>query len=303
MPHLFGQLKGLVVGEADTFFPTRERSPTQIDYAGPNALVYLQHKLIGYLFDIYQGPTAAVEARLRVDSPEPGVAQPDPQDAGLFTGRSQIPACAARARVWNPVWGQFQFASIVRSVGIENLEYTTGSGATEIVQPASNQQVVGWGVQCTARLHPFDGMPVIAYDLVGFGGSYGRGITSYFPDFGDSSGLDAVFDDKDQLRALPLSSFFMSYTHLWTERLRSTVVYSQVDLKSFESPDLATSPYRRGRYFAANLICEFDITTAGNDPKQGIAFTGIEYLFGRHELLDGSYGDAHRVQLTAGAKY
>src|SRR5262249_24723817 len=149
----------------------------------------------------------------------------------------------------------------------------------------------------------FDGVPCVAADLIGFGGVYGRGITSYNPDLGLNSGLDAVFDDKDQLRALPMSTFFASYTHLWTERLRSAVVYSQVDLTSFVYPDLLISPYRRGRYFATNLIYEFDIWSEGDNPRKGTGFTGIEYLYGRHELLDGKYGDAHRVQFTAGARF
>jgi hypothetical protein len=300
VPHLFGQLKSLIVGKADTFFSDPRAYPNTIDLQGPNALVYLQHMLIGYLWE-YQWPGVALETGLSVEQPEPSVTPPDPKNASNFTSRSQIPDIAARARLWDPVWGHVQFASILRSIGTENLEYTTEIDKTKVVHPASNQQVIGWGVQATGMLHPFDGLPWIAYDLIGFGGSCGRGITSYYPDFGLNSGLDAVFDDKDQLRALPLTSFFTSYTHLWTPQLRSTVVYSQVDLKSFDSPDLSSSPYRRGRYFAANLIYEFDVTVS--DDKKGRGFTGIEYLYGRHELLDGKYGDAHRVQFTAGAKY
>jgi hypothetical protein len=301
VPHLFGQLKSLIVGKADTFFSDPRAYPNTIDLQGPNALVYMQHMLIGYLWE-YQWPGVALEAGLSVEQPEPSVTPPDPKNASNFTSRSQIPDIAARTRFWDPIWGHVQFASILRSIGTENLEYTTEIDKTKVVHPASNQQVIGWGVQCTGMLHPFDGLPVIAYDLIGFGGSCGRGIASYYPDFGPNSGLDAVFDDKDQLRALPLTSFFTSYTHLWTPQLRSTVVYSQVDLKSFDSPDLSGSPYRRGRYFAANLIYEFDVTVS-DDNKKGRGFTGIEYLYGRHELLDGKYGDAHRIQLTAGAKY
>jgi hypothetical protein len=152
-------------------------------------------------------------------------------------------------------------------------------------------------------VQPFGGWDFVGGDLFGFGGMCGRGISEYNLDLRPLNGLDAMFDDKDQLRALPLTSFFLSYTHLWTPKLRSTVVYSQVDLKSFDSPDLEDSPYRRGRYFAANLIYEWNVTSAGSSPEPGTAFTGIEYLFGRKELLDGSYGDAHRVQFTAGARY
>jgi hypothetical protein len=302
MPHLFGQLKDLVVGKADTFFSDPDAFPNTIDLRGPNALVYVQHLLIGYTF-AYQWGGTALETGLSIELPEPSVTPPDPENATEFTSRSQIPDLVARARIMGRKWGHVQLASIVRSIGIENQAYETGTGSDTVEHSASHQEVFGWGILGTGMVQPFGGWDFVGGDLFGFGGMCGRGISEYNLDLRPLNGLDAMFDDKDQLRALPLTSFFLSYTHLWTPKLRSTVVYSQVDLKSFDSPDLEDSPYRRGRYFAANLIYEWNVTSAGSSPEPGTAFTGIEYLFGRKELLDGSYGDAHRVQFTAGARY
>jgi len=304
VPHLYGQLKDLVIGKADTFFSDARAFPNTIDLAGPNALVYVQHVLIGYVFDVYQWTGSGLVAGLSLEQPEPRVTPFDPAHPNEFTTRSSIPDVCTQARIEGKSWGHVQVASIVRGLGIENKAYMTTSGTKEVKQPATHEEVYGWGVQCTGMLHPLLEWDLIAADWLGFGGVCGRGIASYNVDLQPlNANLDAVFDAKDDLRALPLTTFFLSYTHVWPLGLRSTVVYSQVDLKSIDSPDLKESPYRRGRYVAANLIYEWDVWTAGDKPQHGRLFAGIEYLYGRKELLDGKYGDAHRVQFTAGAKY
>src|SRR5205807_7226456 len=107
------------------------------------------------------------------------------------------------------------------------------------------------------------------------------------------------------LRALGMFGYWAAYTHYWVPQLSSTVVYSQVEADSFPSPafDVAKgqAPYRHGRYAAVNLI--YETVTPVVVKKAGTLFTGIEYLYGEKELLNGAAGVDHRLQATLGVKF
>src|SRR4030095_9008086 len=104
--------------------------------------------------------------------------------------------------------------------------------------------------------------------------AHGEGIAHYNVDL---QGLndDAALDAQGHLRALPLTSYYVGYTHFWTDCLRSTAVYSQVDLDSEASQ--GPFAYRHGQYASINLAYAF--------PKQNLQI-GIEYLYGRKETFN-----------------
>jgi hypothetical protein len=93
------------------------------------------------------------------------------------------------------------------------------------------------------------------------------------------------------------------------------VVYSEVDADTFNSPGLTTSPYRRGRYMVANLVYAtqvpaFSATPPATPPSQGTAapkpgnlFTGIEFLYGERENLNGATGADQRIQFTFAVRF
>jgi hypothetical protein len=217
---------------------------------------------------------------------------------------------AAQVLLKNDTWGHIQTATILRDVGIENTFYTTGTAPALVAHPSNHDDVFGWGVQVSGVFNPFANMEWLKRDHINFLVMYGEGIANY--DY-DLRGLnyDAAFTLSRQLKALPLLSYYLAYEHYWTDHFRSTVVYSEVDLDSIVSPGATASPYRHGRYVAANLIYQWDFSilldpTQPPDPKNtksGRGFAGIEYLYGQKESLNRGSGDDHRVQFTVGFKY
>ncbi|MBO0699919.1 MAG: porin [Zavarzinella sp.] len=303
--HAYGQIGGWVVGKADTFFSDPFAFPNTVDAAGPNALVYLQHPLIGYVFnDLYRDGGRVLSAAASIEHPENSVTPPDPLNATKFNDRSRVPDVAAQAVFTDSSWGYLQVAGIVRDIGIENTAYTAAEGPAAGPHPTGHRDVCGWGVQCTGAVTPFVGHDWLADDLVRVGGMYGQGIANYNQDLRSIGGLDAVFDPAGRLRTLPVRSCFTSYTHFWGPGLRSTVVASQVDLDAGESLGLPGSTYRHGRYVSANLVYERDVSVkVGGATKTAQVFSGMEVLYGRKETQDRTTGSAHRVQFTLGVHY
>lgn len=78
---------------------------------------------------------------------------------------------------------------------------------------------------------------------------------------------------------------FFAYQHFWDKVLHSTVTYSYTRLG--EQADLSGDTYKYTQYTAANLL--WDFTEFGT--------TGIEYVFGRRNNFNHTYGNANRINL------
>ena len=300
--HLYAQVNNIFAGQVQSLFSDTDAIPNTIDTNHPSAMALRTHPAIGYLVPLYAEGPRSLYAAVSIEQPEATSTAPASADATKFASRSRVPDVAARVRLTDNEWGHVQVASIVRDVGIENTAYTTGEGAEAVTTPASHQDALGWGLQLTGEVYPFRGWDLLASDYVLFGGVYGRGIADYIVDLQSTTGLGAAFDANDRFRPLPVQTYYLSYTHFWTvPGLRSTVVYSQANLDTLGAPGLTETTYRQGRYFAANLIYQWDVLSVVG--KTARLFTGLEYLYGHKETQDGETGDAHRVRFTFGSKF
>jgi hypothetical protein len=192
------------------------------------------------------------------------------------------------------VWGHLQASTVFRDIAIEN-------GGNSY-----NRDVFGWGARLSGALLPFTEISAFQNDTFYFGATYGEGIGAYILDL-QTRGYDGAVDSTNHLKALPVFAYYIGYTHYWTKSLRSSLVFSEVDLDSIA---LATDPknleYHRGRYCAVNTVYQWEVQfPVDPDPTKNLhtAFTGIEYLFGQKETLGGAQGEDHRVTLTVGLKY
>jgi hypothetical protein len=283
--HLYGQLGNLTVGNADPTFSDPDATPNTIDSAGPNASVYFQHLVIGYFMSFYRTDEESIFAFVSAEQAETSVTA-----GGGFVDYKHIPDLAVKLRWQNKYWGHVQAAAIFRDLGVENDPYTT------------RKEVLGWGVKLTGSILPFCQVPMLQKDVVSFGVTHGDGIGSYINDLRVVGGTDAVFDGTD-LKPLHVFAYYAGYTHYWTENLRSTFVYSQVNLEA--SPLLGAGGYHAGRYCSANIVYNWQVRLPSDpaDKPGHIAFTGLEYLYGEKETLGNGKGQDQRILFTFGLKF
>ncbi|MBD3676001.1 MAG: porin [Planctomycetaceae bacterium] len=110
----------------------------------------------------------------------------------------------------------------------------------------------------------------------------GEGIGSY-------KGIaDVVTDGISRAGLLPALGWMVGWNHRWTEQLQSNLTYSEnvLDNPGYQPGD----ELHRNTYFATNVIWA---------PAQNF-FTGIEYLYGIRENVNGDDAEAHRLQTSFG---
>ena len=114
-------------------------------------------------------------------------------------------------------------------------------------------------------------------------------LCRYINDTNSIGGLDAVFNLNGKLKALPVWAANIAYQHWWLPKLRSTILYSIVDIDTFGFQP--GSAYAKTERAVVNLLWS---------PIPRIDVGG-ELLYGRRTNKDGNDGSA--VQMQVQAKY
>lgn len=152
----------------------------------------------------------------------------------------------------------------------------SGFGGMAAFQPdvGSDDTVPLWGVNVSTKIETYEKDNAILQF------TYGDGVGRY------RGGTTAAPDSSGDLEAVTTTAAMASYQHHWSEKYRSNLMYSWVD---GDIPSGApTTSSETLQYVAANFIYQF----------ADRAWTGIEYLYGSNDALDGSDGDANRVQIS-----
>jgi len=291
---VWGSFANFVVGMAPSMFSDPDAVPDTIDPTGPNAQLILSHALIGYIIPFSTSPERSFYAGISMEAPEadanPGFTDPRP---GPYDSYSHIPDFAAKVR-WEDKAGHLQGGAVIRDIALENAGNTF------------HRDAVGWGVRFSGALIPFARVCGFQHDTMFFAVAYGEGIAAYILDL-HGQGDDAVVDAADHLKALPVLAYYAGYTHYWTRCLRSSAVYSEVDLDNIAvASDPKELAYHRGRYVAVNTVYQWRIQFGDDpDPKKNLhtGFAGLEYLYGLKETVGRARGEDNRVQFTLGLKY
>jgi hypothetical protein len=179
-----------------------------------------------------------------------------------------------------------QFGSVFRSLGLEDDADTF------------DQNIFGWGLSLSGTYRFYLNPDLTVRDGVFCSVTYGQGISHYIADLnaaGDTN--DAVINLAGDLVTLPVLAWYAGYTHNWTDNWRSTATYSVLSLDSIVASGATFSSYRRGDYAAINLVYHDEFPVAGYEDGSNTRnfYTGIEYLYGHKQTLDGETGDAHRL--------
>jgi hypothetical protein len=287
----YGQINRLSVGLMETAFADPSAVPETLDLAGPNARTTINPAGLGegqgrisYNF-FADGSEGGFTTTISAEQPQPHIQTSD--TSGVFSiypdliGVVQYVDGDMINNSFHEKW-HLQFASIGRSLGLED---ETG---------AFRQQVFGWGMSFSGACR-FTVSPMLeTKDRIVFSTTYGQGISHYITDLNAAPDTnDAVINGANALVALPVFSWYVGYRHNWTDYVRSTATFSQVNLDSIAPLSATQSPYRTGNYAGVNLVYHTAFQIA--DQSSHNFFTGLEYLYGHRETLDGATGDAHRV--------
>jgi hypothetical protein len=132
-----------------------------------------------------------------------------------------------------------------------------------------------WGSLLSGRLK------TIGQDYAYAQFTFGEGVGRY------RSAVTAVPDTNGNLQALGLTAITAGYDHYWTPRMSSNAVYSTGSVN--EEPYLADTFNKDLEYGAVNFLYWF---------LPDRAWAGVEYLYGRREVVSGEHGTAHRVQFA-----
>ena len=144
-----------------------------------------------------------------------------------------------------------------------------------------NVFVAGGGVSGRIEL-PFLG----THDNLSFQGQFGSGLSRYYLPLANA-GLDAVVDANGRIRPILVRAGFVALQHWWSDRWRSTIVASALDLRL---PNAAASDtLDTGQYYAANLYWS---------PLNRVTF-GLDVVYAARVINDGANGSGLRIHATA----
>jgi hypothetical protein len=168
---------------------------------------------------------------------------------------------------------------------VTNLRFTGGRGHVFVsgflgkarFRPEEGpvDNVTLWGSLLSGRLK------TIGKDYAYAQFTFGEGVGRY------RGAVTAVPDANGELQPLGVTAITAGYDHYWTPRLSTNAVYS-VGLVNDE-PYLASTLNKQLEYGAVNLLYWF---------LPDRAWAGVEYLYGRREIVGGDAGTANRVQFA-----
>jgi hypothetical protein len=251
--HAYGQLGPVLAGQTWSTFMDEDAMPSTLDFESPIEFPLSRQAQVRYTQTYENGNSASIS----LEDPNNDLVSP-PGVPGVV--ESSIPDVDARVRLNNDR-GHVQlglFGGLTK--------FRPDAGASDSVSL--------WGVNLSAKERTW-GTDFAIVQL-----TYGDGVGRF------RGGVTAAPDSNGNLEAVRTSAWMASYQHNWSDKYRSTVVYSagRGDLPGGAPPDANEEL----TYFAANLIWQFC----------NRAWVGIEYLHGTRDTFDGSDGAADRLQMS-----
>lgn len=258
----FIQFKGFTLGQAWSTFCDMTAVPTTIDQEGPSSAVEIRQPQIRYTYHFNPQWQAALALEYAV---------PDyTNQANDYTKtiRQRIPDIPLIVRYNAKDGSHLQAGAILR-----NLYYKDNIADKD-------KRVTGWGVNLSGDLNLTKNTRFM------FQGVYGKGLANYIQDI-SSLGYDLVpnANQNGRLKASDMWGMFAAIQQNWTPNLYSSLIYSYARMENIGA--LSKTDYKYAQYAGINLLWNF--TEYGT--------TGIEYIFGRRNNFDKTYGNANRINM------
>jgi hypothetical protein len=175
-------------------------------------------------------------------------------------------------------------------------EYPMPDLTTRVRFSGARGHVFASGFLGRARFRPVDGTPddvtlwgsLLSARLKTFGRDYAYAQFTFGDGVGRYRGaLTAVPDASGELQPVGLNAITGGYEHYWSSRVSTHFVYSVATLN--DEPYYSDTVNRQLDYGAVNLLYWF---------LPDRAWAGVEFLYGRREVVSGATGEANRVQFA-----
>ena len=260
--HAYGQAKNFLLGQTFSNFMDPDAGPDQMDYQGPNAMVSIRNPQFRYSLLVAKKTTFSISA----EKPTSDVTFTTPE----FRAQPNSPSPDGTLKVRREMErGHMQLSALFRSVAA-------------FLPDGRHESVFGWGFNF-AGAERLWGKDTMVYQV-----AYGNGIERYINDT-SGLGIDAAVSSlqNPHIQALPVVATYGALQHFWSERVRSSAIYSFVQVQNTEAQ--IASIYHQGQYMGGNLIWN----------PFGSLTVGGEFLYGWRVNKDDSTGNAPRIQISA----
>ena len=244
---------GWLFGQAWSNFQNVGALPETLDFVGPaEGTVFNRQAMIKYTQGNWSFSAENPESTITVNG-----ARVETDDAG-------VPDLSARY-THNADWGQLVVTGLARQ-----LKYNKNN--VDATQSA-------YGVSVSGKVN-------VGNDNIKFMLTQGSGLGRYV---GLNAANGAVLNGDD-LDAIDSTSGFIGYQHHWSNKVRSTFLYSFFEADN--NTDLAAvygSPTKSSTSYSANLLYS---------PEKKLTF-GVELKHANREIESGTDGDLTRLQFSA----
>ena len=268
---VWGEFGHFGAGQTDSLFMDGSTFPNQLEYWGPNGMVYFKN--VQFRFTPIQGANELAFAAER-----PGASG----DAGIFANRIALqnvqghfpaPDLSTHFRATRG-WGHVQIAAIWREIEWDDVlddQFDLSGRGT------------GWGVNTTSNLK-------FGKDTLHLGAVYGDGVENYMNDAPIDVGVRTNFlNPRTPVlgEVLPLLGLMAFYDRTWSDKWTSSAGYSRLRIDTSNAQK--ASDFRLGQYALGNLLYY---------PVENVMFGG-EVQWGRRDNnADGFRADDYRIQFS-----
>jgi hypothetical protein len=270
----FAQLGKLLVGQTPSTIMDNDVFPVTLDYWGPCSRIFLLNIQVRYT-PVYTEKERFAVALERPGATADGTDYSNSIDISHVKPRLPLPNFTTHYRR-NWKWGYTRIAAIAKCIKWKDISDTSAhdlSGGD-----------VGWGVNVSSVI---DATKKLKFKLQGeYGAGFQNHIADPSPDVALESNPENVLSPVKG-KALPIWGFFSFAEIKWSEKVKSSVGYSmmQVTNTDLQSPDA----FRRGQYGLINLRYY---------PVENVMM-GIEYQYGRRDnFRDGFYSICNKIQFA-----
>lgn len=256
----YGQVGGLLAGQAWTTFVDLAAWPDSLDFRGIAGTTVMRQTQLRYS-DTFGDGGLSYSIALENPNSDFGNGSTD-----TVSGYERYPDLVG-AITKKDDWGHVSLRGVVRDISVEN--ETTGQDENEF----------GYGLSLTSKLN------VGEKDNLKVRAVYGDGIGRYLYDVA-TSGRAASYNNGE-LETHKVYGGYAAYQHHWTDTLRSSVMGGYVHMDN-ATELIGTAQNEEIWSGNVNLIWQ---------PVKKYK-VGVEYIHGERQLDDGTEGDLDRVQAS-----
>lgn len=252
--------RGFLLGYNTSLFTDGAASAPTIDQQGPNSMTFLFNTVLDYQHEFNKHWKVGIGLELPVVDATYG--------RGAYSINQRVPDIPFYLQYsWAEGNGWLRMSGLLRNMMYEDELNGRSNG-------------VGYGIKASGAL-PFGSKITMYYQ-----GVYGKGIASYIQDI-QGYGYDmvpVVENDVDKLEVPEAWGFYAGLQWQVSPRMFTSATYSTVQIDLPESGSV--SAYKNAQYVVANIF--YNLTPSVR--------TGIEYIWGCRENLNGTFKQNTRIQ-------